>query len=114
MENSDLMTQFERLDADGSGFLSVVELLAQMPAGSREKAQTVLDMMDGDADGRVSYKEFVGFYFGGFEPAEVTRWSEDSVELEPTNDPDDTNNDGLIDSYEALTSDKLYESSDNN
>ena len=105
MVHSDLMQQFESLDADGSGFLSRDELLVQMPERSREKARSVLEMMDNNADGKVSYKEFVDFYFEGFDAVEIGG-SEDSVEVDDSN-PADTNNDGIIDSYEEMTSGKF-------
>ena len=57
-------------------------------------------MMDSNADGKVSYKEFVDFYFEGFD-AEMAG-SEDSDEGD-SSDPADTNNDGIIDSYEEMT-----------
>ena len=70
MDEANLMKQFASLDADGSGFLSTAELLAQMPDGNREKASAVLAMMDANADGLVSYREFVEFYFDGDQPEE--------------------------------------------
>ena len=88
MEGSDLLNQFEALDGDGSGLLDATELLAQMPEGDREKAQGVLAMMDADSDGRVSYKEFVGFYYGGLAADEAISDADDSVNLDNLTDSD--------------------------
>ncbi len=88
MERKDLLKQFETLDTDGSGTLDATELMTQMPDGSREKAESVLDMMDFDGDGKVSYKEFVRFYFGGFEEDVAMTDADGSVVLDQLTDPD--------------------------
>ena len=88
MESTDLIGQFEKLDADGSGALDPSELLAQMPDGDREKAREVVAMMDADADGRVSYREFVDFYLGGFPGDEALNDADDSVDLTALTDSD--------------------------
>ena len=88
MDRSHLLKQFAGLDTDGSGTLDASELMAQMPDGSRQKAETILDMMDFDGDGQVSYKEFVRFYFGGFEEDVAMTDADGNVVLEQLTDPD--------------------------
>ena len=59
-----LMAQFQSLDTDGSGYISIEEMMNSMPVSDREKARGVIEMMDVDTDGEINYAEFVSFYLG--------------------------------------------------
>ena len=59
-----LMAQFQSLDTDNSGYISIEEMLESMPTSDREKAKGVIEMMDVDTDGEVNYAEFISFYLG--------------------------------------------------
>merc|ERR1719198_1078165 len=58
---------FERMDQDGSGTLNKQEFVAaltSMELGlTRREINTVMFQIDQDADGNVSYREFVPFAF---------------------------------------------------
>jgi|GEM_PF-5960787 len=62
MNEHSLHENFASLDTDQSGFITIDELLSQMPEGSFGKARQILNMMDVNQDGRVSYREFLQFY----------------------------------------------------
>ena len=88
MKKEELKSQFESLDLDGSGLLDAKEILASMPQGDQHQARQVLEMMDTDGDGRVSFKEFLSFYRGDFESDKALSESDSSIDLGSLSDLD--------------------------
>ncbi|KAI3665591.1 hypothetical protein L6452_44218 [Arctium lappa] len=56
---------FNKFDANGDGKISSVELgesLKTLGSVSAEEVQTMMDELDTDGDGYISYEEFTDFY----------------------------------------------------
>ena len=60
-----LTQQFQALDKDASGKISVEELLEQMPSIQRAGAVAILTAMDIDLDGQLDLTEFLRFHLAG-------------------------------------------------
>ena len=58
MKSAKAMAAFRKLDKDGSGFISRVELQAVLVHLPQRTADAVFQAMDTDGDGRISFKEF--------------------------------------------------------
>ncbi|XRQ05268.1 EF-hand domain-containing protein [Actinomadura welshii] len=62
--DTDHMAEFRSLDADGSGYLTRDELIAAFAASgdprSIEEIDAYIATADKNADGEISYKEFLG------------------------------------------------------
>eukprot|EP00055_Hartaetosiga_balthica_P008048 m.28811 g.28811 ORF g.28811 m.28811 type:complete len:157 (-) comp6092_c0_seq1:249-719(-) len=60
---------FKKIDQDGSGTISTVELTRYLTnigdSLSKEEMAELIKDFDGDGDGEISYKEFVSFITGG-------------------------------------------------
>ena len=62
-EEAEIREEFNRMDADGSGFISREEILKMIGSNHRlrnveEEAKKCLDEIDVDGNGMISYPEF--------------------------------------------------------
>ena len=67
MDKNMLRLQLLEKDLDRSGYLASEELLAAIPKNLWEKAQEILQGLDRNSEGKISYEEFLWFYEGVIE-----------------------------------------------